>query len=446
MFGWKKNDRKARTSPGTESAEEEAGLLTGDPAQDTQTIEILLDTIAELTSTLDLDRVLEDIVDKSLEFTRGERGILLLGERAEQLRPRVARDQNGQDLGTDVVYSQTLVQRCLERSQPERSVVQSDQEALELGQSVFNLKLRAVMCAPLRLRGRTIGVVYIDSTATRREFSGRDLALFGAMSAQLASAVETAHLHADSLEHARKQRDLETAKQIQHHLLPPVPRDFAGAELAVRFYARDEASGDTYDFVPLPDGRLVALIGDVTGHGVGAALLTHAAQAAVRSYLELIDDLSEVATRLNNRLVASVETGNFMSMLLVLVDPVAMTMHYVNAGHPGVILARGDDVRELEKTGMVLGVVGDQRYEAAGPVELQPGDLLVLRTDGVDETRNRARELFGTERLYAALRKSAGLGADEALAAVECAATDFADGLEQDDDLTMVAIRLGGGA
>src|SRR5690606_14010704 len=244
------------------------------------------------------------------------------------------------------------------------------------------------MCAPLRVRNRTIGVVYVDSTAVRREFSSRDLALFGALSAQLAIAVENARLHEDSLAKAQMEKDFEIAKQIQKHLLAPVPSDVEDLELAVRFYARDAASGDTYDFIPLGDGRLVALIGDVTGHGVGAALLSHAAQAAVRSYFELIDDLSEVATRLNNRLVASVETGNFMSLILVLVDPRERTMRYVNAGHPGILLGRRGEVRELEKTGMVLGVVGGQRYADSGPLPLEPADLLLLRTDGVDETRN----------------------------------------------------------
>src|SRR5690606_3082093 len=130
----------------------------------------------------------------------------------------------------------------------------------------------------------------------------------------------------------------------------------------------------------------VALIGDVTGHGVGAALLSHAVQAAVRSYLELIDDLSEVTRRLNDRLVKSVEAGNFMSLLMVLVDPVGMTMQYVNAGHPSLILVRNGVVQEFDKTGMVLGVVGGRPYPAAGPIALSPGDLLFARSDGVDET------------------------------------------------------------
>lgn len=444
LFFWRKATGSGDPQPG-EDPFDQTGLLTGDPAQDAQSLAILLDSIAEVNSNIELDRVLEDIVDKSLEVTRAERGILLLGPDAENLSPRVARDKEGQDLGASVRYSQTLVTRCLEEGHAERSIVQSDQEALELGQSVYNLKLRAVMCAPLRTRDRVLGVIYVDSTAVRREFSSRDLALFGALSVQLASALETARLHADSLEKVRFQKDFEIAKQIQKHLLAPVPDDVPGLGLAVRFYARDEASGDSYDFVPIEGGRLVALIGDVTGHGVGAALLTHAAQAAVRSYLELIDDLSLVARKLNNRLVDSVETGNFMSMILLLVDPKSMTIQYVNAGHPGLILVRDGEARELEKTGMVLGVVAEQAYPAAGPIEVRPGDLLVMRTDGVDETMNARREMFGSQRLLEVLSGCRpDCTADEVLSRVEEAASEFAAGSHQDDDLTMIAVRVEG--
>ena len=194
--------------------------------------------------------------------------------------------------------------------------------------------------------------------------------------------------------------------------------------------------------MPLPDGRLVALVGDVTGHGVGAALLTHAAQAAVRSYFELLDDLSDVASRLNNRLVASVETGNFMSMIMLLIDPNKRELHYVNGGHPSLLIVRDGDVMQYEKTSMVFGVVGDQRYESAGPIELQSGDLIFLRTDGVDETMNPARELYGTDRLKSTLAAAHGCSADELLTRVEQDVLEFAAGAEQDDDLTMLAIRI----
>ena len=445
LFFWRRGGRPSNPTGElpAEGGGGPGGLLTGDPEQDTQSLSVLLDSIAEVNSNIDLDRVLEDIVGKSLQVTGAERGLLLLGGVANGLEVRVARDRDGQDLGPGVRYSRSLVARCLDGGHAERSIVQSDQEALELGQSVYNLKLRAVMCAPLKTREKVLGVVYVDSTAVRREFSARDLALFGALSVQLAAAIETARLHADSIEKVRLEKDVEIAKQIQKHLLPSVPAHVDGVELAVRFMARDEASGDSYDFVPLADGRLVAMIGDVTGHGVGAALLAHAAQAATRSYLELVDDLSQIVRRLNDRLCASIESGNFMSLLMVLIDPSAGRAHFVNAGHPGLVLVRGGRAREFEKTGMVLGVVQGQEYPASHSLDLEPGDLLFLRTDGVDETRGSDRELFGTERLLKLLEGCPpDASADQALAHVDAGLAAFTGGTDQDDDLTMLAIRM----
>lgn len=443
FFFWRRDEGDQGPRPGPDGAAAESGLLTGDPREDARSLEILLETIASVTANIDLDSVLHDIVDRSLQVTQAERAILFLGDSADSLVVRIAQDKDGNKLEGDLQYSRSVVRRCLDEGLAVRSVVHSDQEALELGQSVYDLKLRAVMCAPMRSRNRTVGVIYVDSRAVRREFSARDLALFGAISAQLAISVENARLHADSLEKARLEKDVEIARRIQQHLLPPVPRDLPGVDLALRYVAAERASGDTYDIVPLRDGRLAVMIGDVTGHGVGAALLTHAAQAALRSYLETLDDPSEVITRLNNRLVASVETGNFMSLLLAIVDPRARTLQYVNAGHPGLIVAGRSGVRAMDKTGMVLGVVGGQDYTMSEAVEFQAGDLLFLHTDGVDEAHAPSRETFGEKRLHSLLGRLRDRSAEQVLAEVEGELRRYVAGKPFEDDLTMIAVKVG---
>lgn len=453
FFFWKRPPEGGPDDPGRSpegargGAADNSSLLTGDPAEDTRSIEILLDTIAAVTSNIDLDTVLHDIVDRSLQVTRAERAILFLGDSADALAIRVAQDRDGNSLTegegaeADLAFSRSVVRRSLEEQQPVRSVVQSDREALELGQSVYDLKLRAVMCAPLVAGDRTIGVIYVDSRAMRREFSARDLALFGAISAQLAISLENARLHADSLEKARLQKDVEIARRIQQHLLPTIPEGIEGLELALRYVAAEQASGDTYDVLALRDGRLAVMIGDVTGHGIGAALLTHAAQAALRSYLELLDDLSEVVTRLNQRLVAAVETGNFMSLLLCVFDPAARTLQYVNAGHPCLLHCTAEGVRALDKTGMVLGVVGGQQYDVSPVVQLSAGDLLLLHTDGVDEAMSPDRATFGEERLRAMVGGLRDGSAEQVLATIEQTVREHARG-GFGDDFTMIAVKV----
>ena len=443
---WMKNRDEAPASAPTpkDDGMTASTILSGDAEQDSKSLEILLDTIASVTANIDLDDLLRDIVARSIQVTSAERALLLLGETPDELTVRVAQDKEGRSLSGELQWSRSLVRRCLEENVAVRSVVQSDQEALELGRSVFDLKLRAVMCAPMRAQDRTVGVIYVDSRAVRREFSSRDQALFGAISAQLAISVENARLYADSLEKARLQKDVEIARRIQQHLLPPLPESATGLDIALRYDAAEQASGDTYDFVPMAGGRYAIMIGDVTGHGVGAALLTHAVQAALRSYLELIDDAATVVTKVNQRLVEGVETGNFMSLLLMIVDPEKRTLEYVNAGHPGLVVCQQDGIRVLEKTGMVLGVVGEQVYEASPVIELADGDLLFTHTDGVDESMSPAREVFGVERLHelvGSLRRD-GLTADEVLREVEGQVRTHVGSDVREDDFTMIAVKL----
>jgi len=446
FFFWNRPaaDPASSSEPGRPGADEEpaSSLLTGDPGRDENFLRTLLDSIADVSSDMDLQRVLMRIVDKSLEVTSAERAVLFLGSDADDLEVSVARDSVGDELGKDLQYSRTIVGRSVGDQTPIRSVVQSDQQALEIGQSVFDLKLRAVMCAPLLGKNGVLGAIYVDSRAARREFSSRDLALFGALSAQLAIALDNARLYSDSIEKVRLEKDVEIARKIQQHLLPPIPEGVPGLDVAVRFRACDEASGDSYDLMRLGENKLAVTVGDVTGHGVGAALLTHSAQAALRSYLELIDDPSEVVVRLNNRLVAGVESGMFMSLLVAIVDEEAHTLQLVNAGHAELLLVGEGGVQEYGKTGMVLGVVGDSEYQVTGPVSVQPGDLIFVRTDGVDETRNSQREVFGDQRLKDALLSARGESAEGAMLRVEEALEEHAGGHPQEDDVTMIMIKV----
>jgi serine phosphatase RsbU (regulator of sigma subunit) len=438
FFFWRRSEEA--TAPG--EALEAKGLLTGDPREDQASMQMLLESIAEVTSRMELDEVLERIVQRSLQVTNAERAIVLLGQDKDHLEVRIARDNRGLDLGQDLQFSRTMVAKAIEDALPVKSVVRSDQEALELGQSVFDLKLRAVMCAPLIAHGRRVGVIYVDSRAQRREFSGRDLALFGALSAQISIAVENARLHEDSLAKVRLEKDVEIARKIQKHLLTTLPSGLSDFHVALFFRACDQTSGDTYDFMPLSGGRLAVAIGDATGHGIGAALLTHAFQAAMRSYLEFVDDLSEIARRLNNRLAERSEDGHFLSMAVVVIDGVAQELRYVSAGHPGMLIVREEGVQVCEKTGMVLGVVADQHYPVAGPIAFRPGDMLFLHTDGVEEAMGCDREPFGHERLHELLLAARGDPPAAVLERVHAALVAHCGRDSFEDDVTMIAIKV----
>jgi serine phosphatase RsbU (regulator of sigma subunit) len=416
-------------------------LLTGEGSRDGRRLALLLQAVADVTSNLTLERVLDSIVDKSIALTRAERAILLLRD-GKGLTIRVARDAQGRDLPAPVQYSTTVAGRVVETGEAIRSMVGGRGEKLDLGQTVIDLRLRAVMCVPLRLRERTLGAVYVDSRASEREFSKSDLAFFDALGVQIAVALENARLHADSLEKERMKAALRLAADIQRRLLPTVPPEIPGLDLQGAFLPAEETTADSFDFVPLPGGRVALVVGDATGHGIGPALVMATVRASLRAYFRLLDEPGEVVTRLNADLRRDLEEGMFFTAFLAVVDPGRGELRYVNAGHPPALLRRAEGaVEALGKTGAALGLLDEEVYDAAGPIPLRAGDLLLAFTDGIVEARSPSGELFGDERLVESLARSDPGSARALLDRVLAGVREFSGGLLE-DDVTLIAARV----
>ena len=340
------------------------------------------------------------------------------------------------------------MRRVLETGEPIQDVFNSAAEAMDLGASVYDLKLRALMAAPLSAErgsaGSIPGVLYVDSRAATREFSPADLAFFTLLSRQIAVALEAARLHLDSLEKARLEQSLELASAVQGGLMPQVPTDVPGYDLFGWYRSAERTSGDFFDFVRVRDGRLGVVIGDVTGHGIGPALLTASAQASLRAFLRVVADPADAVTMLNQDLAERSEDGMFLTLFLALLAPDGR-VDFVNAGHtpPLVLRAADGEIRELRGTGPALGMIDEFTYERGEAVELARGDLLVAFTDGLVETRPRGgEELFGDERLRRALARAAAEHdrAREIVEAFVGEALRFSGGY-LDDDVTVVLAK-----
>ena len=419
----------------------EDSFLTGDELRDRKNVQLLLEAIGEVSSTLSLEHLLTDIVDKSIELTRAERGLLLLSAEGGGLAVRVARGGRREELIPPVQYSTTLAQQVAQSKKPLRKMVSSDSEAADLARSVFDLKLRAVMCAPLVVKEELIGVIYVDSRAAEREFSRADLSFFHALSRQLAIAIENARLVADSVEKARLEQELRIAAEIQRGLLPESFPEVAGIDLFGWYAPCDEATGDSYDFIPLEDGRLAFILGDVSGHGVGPALLAATARAGLRAYLRAIPDLGRVADCLHRDLREDLKPGMFMTFVLGIVDPKRGGFEYLNAGHPAPLLAReGEPVRLLDGVEPAFGF-RDETPARGLRANLRRGDALIVYSDGLLEARSPGGELFGEERLKAALGRLRTRPAREITEGIVGEILEFT-GEKRGDDLTLLALRL----
>jgi serine phosphatase RsbU (regulator of sigma subunit) len=461
-FGRRKEERSEARGPAGEAAppvpagprtgEPESLYLTGDALEDRRRTESLLEEFQSITERVvrigskdELDDLLTYIVDASIRRTASERGMLILDAGGDEAVVRIAR-QRGERPLEDLRFSTSVVRRVLESGQPLKDI--SGADAGDLGASVFDLKLRSLMCVPVTAgEGESAlrGVLYVDSKAATREFGNADLAYFSALSGQVVSALKSMAAHLDAIERARLEASLDGAGIVQTHLMPQVPEDVPGYELFGWYRAAERTSGDFYDFFRTRDGRTGVVVGDVTGHGPASALITSQVQASLRSTLRMVPDLCEAVTVVNEDLSGRIQVGNFVTLFVALLAEDG-TIEVVNAGHtpPRVWIAAEERVRTLAAHGPALGMMEDFRYDTLDRLVLAPGDLLLAFTDGLSEARSvdDPDRMLGDEGVEALLvehvrRPGALAGVAEGI----LAGVHAFCGEECDDDMTLVAVR-----
>lgn len=432
------------------SSAHSTAFLTGNDGLDRRTIEILLRGIAQVSESRDLEPLLIDIVDTSIEVTGAERGLLILHDDQRGLSVRCARARGKKPVEGEVRFSTSIVRRVLGDLEPVRAQVSSDSEALELGTSVYDLKLRAVMCVPLVAsedpQGKAErGVLYVDSKAATREYSQKDLSLFAALSQYIRIALQNARLHIDSVEKARLEQSLAIAAQIQRDLMAEQPRDVAGYDIHGWYRPAEGTTGDFYDFVKMRGGRHGVFVGDVSGHGIGPALIMAEAKSALRQGLKLLDDPAAIVRSVCEDLGPRMEDNLFLTLFVAVLAPDG-TVKTLNAGHtpPLVWRAATRTVESIPGHAPALGFVDDFPYEEGPQHRLEPGDLLVFLTDGLVEARSTRDPdvLFGEERMQECLARHAAKGLD-ARALVEAMIAEvltFA-GDKREDDMTLLVVR-----
>ena len=243
-------------------------------------------------------------------------------------------------------------------------------------------------------------------------------------------------------------RSLEIAKEVQQNLLPAKPPEFDGLQIAGRSVYCDETGGDYYDFIEYDQdrpGKVGIVIGDVSGHGISSALLMATARAFLRQRTALPGTAAEIISDVNRQLTRDVaESGSFMSMFYLTIDKQNRSLKWVRAGHDPAILYNpaADSITELRGPGIVLGV--DEHFQFVESMQdgLHDGQIILLGTDGIWEARSLKGDMFGKEALYAILRKSSDQDADTILERIIDEVTDFQQGAEVEDDVTLVVLKL----
>jgi serine phosphatase RsbU (regulator of sigma subunit) len=410
---------------------------------------ILSEAARQLVVHRPLDELFDLVLGLLLEAVAAERGAILLLEGAPaQPVIRAQRSRRGDSL--------TRVSRSIARRAIEERVSLLLPNLLEDARfkgedSILASGIRTAMCAPLwfastsgETRESVIGLVYVDSLQHAHAFTEDDLRVLTALANVAAAKIENVRLLEESLEKRRMEEDMRMAAEIQNGLLPREAPSVPGWDLAGCNRPCRTVGGDYYDFA-LEEGRLLVALGDVSGKGTGAALLMTVLRAAVRAHWTE-PRLGDGVARINRTVCQNVPSSKYVTFFLAALEPATGRLAFVNAGHNPPLLVRKDgSLDKLEDGGLVLGMFENIVY-AEGAVRMDPGDTLLIYSDGVTETWSPEGDEFGEESLVELVTRCRSLGAEALQEAVLRELERFEAGARATDDRTLVVLKRTGGA
>jgi sigma-B regulation protein RsbU (phosphoserine phosphatase) len=387
----------------------------------------------ELSEHRPLGELFQVIMDLSMEAVMAGRGVLMTVE-GKELHVRAAR-------GEGFKISSTVRDRVLHKK--ESLLVRDAQldHSLKSQMSIVEQKVRSMIAVPLQTNDRVIGLIYLDSPHLVREFTREDLNLLTVMANVAAIRIE--HVRLNEVEEVERamSKEMEQAALIQKRLLPGAAPAIAGLDIAGKTTSCRAVGGDYFDYLKFHDGRVGVLVGDVAGKGMPASLLMSSLQARVHVLFEDGDDLAQKVARLNRSTCQNCPDNRFITFFMTVVDPATGELVYANAGHnPPLLVRAAGGFDTLGGGGMILGILPKAVYTESR-ARMQPGDVLILFSDGVTEAADPAGEEFGEDRLAALVASLLHRPAEEIVEAINTAVAEYTEGAPAADDITVVAVR-----
>jgi serine phosphatase RsbU (regulator of sigma subunit) len=445
------DDELEEQPPGTRvfSAKELSDIKTKptiDPeelARQNRVLSVLSEAARSLIVHRPLPELFEQILDLLFEAVPAERGaIMLLEGTPPESVIKASRSRQGEPITR---LSRSIARRVLEKKEALLISSVMDDASFSTQDSILATGIRSAMCAPLWYTATgseedaVIGLVYVDSLMAAHSFNEEDVRILTALANVAAAKIENARLLEESLEKRRLEEEMRVAAEIQRGLLPEFAPIVPGYGVVGSNRPCRTVGGDYYDF-GMDGGRLHFALGDVSGKGTGAALLMTVLRAAVRGHWGEGEPAAAVA-RINRSVCQNVTPGKYVTFFMGRLDPGTGEIAYVNAGHNPPVIVRADgSLDTLTTGGVVLGLFEDVDYEQAS-TQLGRGDVLVVFSDGVTETWNRADEEFGDARLAELVRQGRALDAASLEAEILRELDRFAEGTKATDDRTLIVIK-----
>src|ERR1700687_5955648 len=429
-------------------------ITSSEPSGGLRKLNLLLEATTLLHSQLPLDSVLGKMLDYAVSVTDADRGLLLETDAAGALKVKLARRSGGLRLPPEsLTPSQTAIQLALKQQSPviTEDLAQADVD-LQAAQSIVAQRLPAGVVIPLYAlsraktqesmvnikRGEFLGVLYLDSRRPAA-FSKLDRQILDALAFEAAGILDNARLVERERERQRLEQESNVARDIQQGLLPRDFREYP--HLAVTGFNLPclAVGGDYFDVFPLSDGRTAFLIADVSGKGLGAAIVTTMLQGAL-SGMTLGIDPARVFNHVTRFLCDHSEVGRYATVFFGILDQEGH-LEFINAGHPSPFLIRHGAAEEAFTEGSYpVGLVPEAQYTAVC-LKLEPGDTLVLFSDGVTEAMDPDEQMFGIARLKELLTGQMECPLELLKKCVLEAVENFARGAHQADDLTLLIVR-----
>jgi sigma-B regulation protein RsbU (phosphoserine phosphatase) len=417
-------------------------------------LNLLLEATSLLHSNLPLESVLGTMLDYAIAITHADRGLLLEPDTSGALRIRLGRGNGGVPLPAEgVAPSQTALRQAMAQ---QSSVITEDlnlaEVALQSARSIVAQSLQAIVAIPLYAvaragssdstipsgPGQFLGVVYLDSRRPAA-FSTLDRQILDALAVEAASILDNARLVRRERQRQRLEQELNIARDIQQALLPHGFHDFPYFAVTGIHTPCQAVGGDYFDIFPLSDDRTAVLVADVSGKGLGAALLSTMLQGALFGMTPGTDPV-QVFKRINRFLCEHTEVGRYATIFFSMLDRNGQLV-FINAGHPSPLILRRGEVTELLTEGSFpVGLIPEANYTSE-TVNLQPSDTLILFSDGVTEAMDPEEQLYGVSRLQKVLSGHNDVPLKDLQKVVLESIKTFTRGRDQADDITLLLVR-----
>ena len=389
-----------------------------------------------------LEDTLKMTIDLVFQAIPAERGFLFLKENGE-LTCKIARGASEAALPTasQVQLSRSITNKVLTEG---ASVLTSDamhDPRFQSQHSVVLSQIRSVMAVPLASGEETFGMVYVDNPFDNR-FQEEDLKVLTTIASVASIKIENDRFLDERLEKRRMEEELKVASEIQMRLQPFSPPKLDGWDMTGVSFPCREIGGDYYDFIHRKrDSHLIVAVGDVSGKGTGAALLMSSLHAAVRAQSQTRASISEVMGEINQYIFENSPSNKFLTLFYGELDPISGTLLYSNGGHNApIFVRRTGEVQRLDKGGLPIGMMQGVFYQE-GSMEFEPGDVLVIYSDGITESINERDEEFDEERLIDVVKNNLGRSASGIRDRIDESLSRFVGTTAPVDDMTLMIIK-----